>query len=59
MAINKILYGNNEHTFNSKLRVHSKGDILRILTLQKELYLNNSEILKQSKISRNSLSKWK
>ena len=44
---------------NQKYRSYSKSDILKILDYQKKHKLNNSQLSKHFKLSRNSVTKWK
>ncbi|WP_313090268.1 helix-turn-helix domain-containing protein [Chryseobacterium flavum] len=62
LELNKLLFG-HEHqqnkTFNQKFKSYSKRDILHILDYQKRKKLNNSQLAKHFKLSRNTVSKWK
>lgn len=44
---------------NQKLRSYDKKSILAILDYQKKNSLNNSQLSKHYKLSRNSINKWK
>lgn len=45
--------------FNQKLRSYRRADILKILDYQKKHRLNNSQLAKHFKLSRNTITKWK
>lgn len=49
----------NIENHNQKLRSYDKKSILTILDYQKKNNLNNSQLSKHYKLSRNSISKWK
>lgn len=49
----------NIENHNQKLRSYDKKSILAILDYQKKNNLNNSQLSKHYKLSRNSISKWK
>lgn len=49
----------NIENHNQKLRSYDKKSILAILDYQKKNNLNNSQLAKHYKLSRNSISKWK
>lgn len=45
--------------FNQKLRSYNKSDILQILDFQKKHNLNNTQLARHFKLSRNTVAKWK
>ena len=45
--------------FNQKHRSYRRADILKILDYQKKHLLNNSQLAKHFKLSRNTVAKWK
>jgi transcriptional regulator with PAS, ATPase and Fis domain len=59
IALNKLLFGNKELEFNQKLKAYEKKDILKILLFQKKNNMNDSELSRELKISRNTIFKWK
>ncbi|MCT3897602.1 helix-turn-helix domain-containing protein [Elizabethkingia anophelis] len=54
-----IVPNRSTEIFNQKLRSYRRADILKILDYQKEHRLNNSQLAKHFKVSRNTLAKWK
>lgn len=44
---------------NQKHRYYKKSDIIKILRYQKKNHLNNTELARHFKLSRNSVAKWK
>ncbi len=62
IKLNSIIFGNkNEEVniFNKKHRSYTQHDILKILNYQKKKKLNNTELAKHFKLSRNTITKWK
>lgn len=57
ITIDKILFG--ECINNSKHRSYNKKTIFEILDYQKKNNLNNVQLAKHFKISRNTVTKWK
>lgn len=58
IILNEKIFGANSSQ-NQKLRSYSKSDIFKILDYQKKHHLNNSQLAKHFRISRNSITKWK
>ena len=62
IELNKKIFGiadKETQAENQKHRSYSKSDILKILDYQKKHKLNNSQLSKHFKLSRNSVTKWK
>ena len=62
IELNKKIFGiadKETQAENQKYRSYSKSDILKILDYQKKHKLNNSQLSKHFKLSRNSVTKWK
>lgn len=65
IKLNEDLFGKQERTeesesnSNQKYRSYLKSDILQILDYQRKNKLNNSEIARHFKLSRNTVKKWK
>ena len=61
MIINKKIFGSNKENeiINQRHRSYSKPDILKILDYQQKHKLNNSQLARHFKLSRNTVSKWK
>lgn len=62
IKLNKILTSNfeAEHDLsNQNFRSYDRVTILKILDYQKKNKLNNTEISKQFKLSRNTVAKWR
>lgn len=62
IKINKILCNKNSREnskFNQRHRSYDKLSILKILEYQKEYDLNNSQLARYYKLSRNTVTKWK
>ena len=62
MNLEKILFKNIEKDldrFNQAHKSYNEETILEILAYQKKNKLNNSEIARHFKLSRNTLSRWK
>lgn len=57
------IFGNISGTytekFNQQHRSYTKLDIMQILAYQKNNMLNNSQLARHFKISRNTITKWK
>lgn len=63
LALNKIIFDDieNHEDLNTRQVFHSydESSILHILDYQKKHKLNNSQVAKYFKLSRNSVAKWK
>lgn len=62
ISLNKIIFGannENDESLNGKYRVYSRNDIYNILKFQKTKVLNNTQVAKHFKMSRNTITKWK
>lgn len=62
IQINKVLFNTNsrENTqFNQRHRSYDVSTISHILDFQKKHQLNNSQLAKHFKLSRNTITKWK
>lgn len=61
LNIHKKIFGISKETesFNQRHRAYSKSDIFKILDYQKKHRLNNSQLAKHFKISRNTIAKWR
>ncbi|RLJ30986.1 hypothetical protein CLU97_0387 [Chryseobacterium sp. 7] len=62
LKFNQLIFGEPEYTVgfnNQRLRSYDKESILKILKYQKQNGLNNLQLGKQFKISRNTIAKWK
>lgn len=62
IELNNKIFGisNKEMEFeNQKRRSYSESDILKILDYQKKNRLNNSQLSRHFKLSRNTVAKWK
>jgi hypothetical protein len=62
ITLNSILFkDNNKDTilFNQKHRSYSQDTILEILQYQKKNKLNNIQVAKHFRLSRNTVAKWK
>ena len=62
IELNNSIFGTSnkeQQSENQKYRSYSKSDILKILDYQKKHKLNNSQLSKHFKLSRNSVTKWK
>lgn len=57
IIINDIIFG--ETTDSQKFRCYDKKAIFEILEFQKKYSLNNSQLARHFKLSRNSITKWK
>ncbi|MET3539164.1 transposase [Chryseobacterium limigenitum] len=57
IIINDIIFG--ETTDSQKFRCYDKKAIFEILEFQKKYSLNNSQLARRFKLSRNSITKWK
>lgn len=57
----KIFGSENVSTgqFNQRYKSYDKSTILKILEYQKENILNNSELARHFKLSRNTVTRWK
>lgn len=62
LTLENLIFGKSNpksSIINQRHRAYNKFDILQILDYQKEYQLSNSQLAKQFKLSRNSISKWK
>lgn len=61
IELNQRIFGKNKESeqFNQKHRTYNKPDILNILDYQKKHKLNNSQLAKHFKLSRNTVAKWR
>ena len=61
ITLNKKIFSinKNNETENQKHRSYTKSDILQMLDYQKKHKLNNSQLARHFKLSRNTVSKWK
>ncbi|WP_126653189.1 helix-turn-helix domain-containing protein [Chryseobacterium aureum] len=59
---NQLIFGEPEYAVgfnNQRLRSYDEASILKILKYQQQKGLNNLQLGKQFKISRNTIAKWK
>ena len=62
IRLNNDIFGVSDsetELFNQKHRSYSETDIIEILEYQKKHRLNNIQLAKHFKLSRNTVSKWK
>ena len=62
LALNQIIFGITDKQSEEKKQKHrsyKKTDVFHILDYQKKYKLNNSNLAKHFKISRNTVSKWR
>lgn len=62
IALNNIITGKvDRYRFaeNQRLKSYDKQSVFRILKFQKDNRLNNSQLARHFKISRNTITKWK
>ncbi|WP_294207242.1 helix-turn-helix domain-containing protein [uncultured Chryseobacterium sp.] len=62
ILLDKIICGKKHETdlqFDQKLKSYDKKTIFEILDYQKKNRLNNSQLAKHFKLSRNTVAKWK
>lgn len=62
LELNRKIFGNSDketESFNQKHRSYSKTDIIKILDYQKKHNLNNIQLARHFKLSRNTIAKWK
>jgi hypothetical protein len=62
IEINEILFSHNSkenREFNQSHRSYSKSTIFQILEYQKKNKLNNSQLARHFKLSRNTIMKWR
>lgn len=62
LILENLIFGQTDRKstiIKQRHRAYNKFDILQILDYQKEFQLSNSQLAKQFKLSRNSISKWK
>jgi len=61
LELNKKIFGisNESLLINQKHKSYNTSDIVEILTYQKKQNLNNQQVSKHFKLSRNTVAKWK
>lgn len=62
LEINRLIFGSQDEetdSFNQQHRSYDKSDILKMLDYQKKHNLNNIQLAKHFRLSRNTVSKWK
>lgn len=61
LEINQKIFGSyrKNQLVNQRYRAYNKSDILQILDYQQKHKLNNSQLAKHFKISRNTIAKWR
>ena len=61
LSLNRKIFGQSEESLkiNQKHSSFHKSDILQILDYQKKHQLNNVQLAKHFKLSRNTITKWK
>lgn len=62
ITLNSIIFGCTDKAteiFNQKHRSYKKCDILRILDYQKQHNLNNTQLSRHFKLSKNTITSWK
>lgn len=62
IEISQILFNKSSKEnaeFNQKHRSYNKSTIIKILEYQKKNTLNNSQLARHFKLSRNTITKWK
>ncbi|WP_227413148.1 helix-turn-helix domain-containing protein [Chryseobacterium culicis] len=62
IKLNEMIFGksqNHNYDPNQKYRSYSKADILMILDYQKHNKLNNIQLARHFRLSRNTITKWK
>ncbi|MDF2553960.1 MAG: uncharacterized protein K0R77_3235 [Chryseobacterium sp.] len=59
IELNRKIFGSKSQQFNQKHRSYKQSDILEILNYQKKHMINNTQLAKHFKISRNTIAKWK
>ncbi len=62
VELNEIIFGASDKQTtldNQRHRSYSRSDILQMLDYQKKHKLNNSQLAKHFKLSRNTVAKWK
>jgi len=62
IELNKKIFGivdQSSEMFNRRHRCYTQSDILKILDYQKKNNINNSQLAKHFKLSRNTIAKWK
>lgn len=61
IKLNELIFDKkiNDDTKNGKYRSYSRSSIIEILSYQKSRNLNNTELAKHFKLSRNTVAKWK
>lgn len=62
LALNQIIFGITDKQSEEKKQKHrsyKKSDVFHILSYQKKNNLNNSQLAKHFKLSRNTICKWK
>lgn len=62
VELNEMIFGPSDKQSaldNQRHRSYSRSDILQMLDYQKKHKLNNSQLAKHFKLSRNTVAKWK
>ena len=62
IELNKKIFGHSDketEIFNQKHKSYNQVDMLKILEFQHKNNLNNTQLAKHFKLSRNTVSKWK
>ncbi|MDG4654303.1 helix-turn-helix domain-containing protein [Chryseobacterium arthrosphaerae] len=62
LTINNIIFNNPEkafHILHQKHKSYDKNTIMELLNYQKKHQLNNTELAKRFKLSRNTVAQWK
>ncbi|SEW47279.1 hypothetical protein SAMN05421841_3482 [Chryseobacterium wanjuense] len=62
ILLNKIIFGNGEKDtefFNQQHKSYDEATINTILNYQKKHHLNNSEVSRHFKLSRNTIARWR
>lgn len=62
IRLNNLITGTGNKTSlasNQKLRAYDRATVMQILEYQKKNGLNNTQLAKHFKLSRNSVAKWK
>lgn len=62
IQLDQLIFENGDletKQFNRNHRFYRKSDIIDILKYQKEYNINNSELARHYKLSRNTVAKWK
>lgn len=62
LSLNEKIFGTEDketQIFNQSHRSYNKGAVIEILQFQKKNKMNNSELARDLKMSRNTITKWK